>query len=183
MMGLTRLADFFGVRWERARPRLRLLIGVVVVALVGLAGLTPKAAFGVPLTWPYISLIAAVGWGRSGLAFAPMILLVVFGFAQDASQAPWGSHGLANLLTFGLIVAASQTFDTERAPGLGFAMPLIGLAAGVTLVWGIASVSVGHPVRVMPLLAAYLATVIVHLLISPLFDLGIRRGQVRGQAA
>ncbi len=183
MMGLTRLADFLGARWERARPRLRLFIGVLVIALVGLAGLTPKVAFGVPLTWPYISLIAAVGWGRSGLAFAPIILLIVFGFAQDASQAPWGSHGLANLLTYGLIVGASQTFDTDRTPGLGFALPLFGLFVGVALVWLIASISVGYPVRVMPLLAAYLATVIVHLMISPLFDLGIRRGQIRGQTA
>jgi hypothetical protein len=182
MMGLGSVADFLSMRWDAARPRLRLAIGALIVALVGLAGLTPKALFGVPLTWPYVSLIAAVGWGRSGLAFGPIILLVLFGFAQDASQAPWGSHGLANLLTFGLAVVVSQTFDGDRGSGAGFALPLACLFAGVALVWALASIAVGHAVRVTPMLAAYFATVIIYMLMAPLFDLGIRRG-LRGGAA
>ena len=91
MNWLSGIADSLAVRWEAARPRLRLLVGALVVLVIGMVGLTPKSFFGVPLAWPYVGLIAAVGWGRSGIAFGPMVLLVLFGFAQDASQAPWAA--------------------------------------------------------------------------------------------
>jgi hypothetical protein len=174
MNGLGGFADSLALRWEKARPRSRLIIGVLLVALIGLVGLTPKSLFGVQLSWPYIGLIAAVGWGRSGMAFGPMMFLVLFGFAQDASQAPWGSHGLANLLTFGLSVIVSQMADTERSPILSFVLPVVTLFFGIMLVWLVASVSSGHIARVTPMLTAYFATLVVHMLIAPLFDLGIR---------
>ncbi len=151
-----------------------------MVALIGMVGLTPKSFFGVPLAWPYVGLIAAVGWGRSGIAFGPMVLLVLFGFAQDASQAPWGSHGLANLLIFGLAALVNQTFDTERTPFLSFILPVVTLFSGIALVWITASISSGHIVRVTPMLTAYFATLVVHMLIAPLFDLGTRANLNRG---
>lgn len=176
MNWLSSFADSLALRWEGARPRTRLLIGALVVSLIGLAGLTPKSIMGVPLVWPYIGLIAAVGWGRSGFGFGPMMFLILFGFAQDASQAPWGSHGLANLLTYGLSALVTQTFDTERTPMMGFVLPVLTLFSGILLVWIVASISSGHLVRVLPVLTAYFATLIVHMLIAPLFDLGVRRG-------
>jgi len=172
---LSGIADSLAVRWEAARPRLRLLIGALVVLVIGMVGLTPKSFFGVPLAWPYVGLIAAVGWGRSGIAFGPMVLLVLFGFAQDASQAPWGSHGLANLLIFGLSAMVHQMFDTERTPFLSFILPVVTLFSGIALIWIVASISSGHIVRVTPLLTAYFATLVVHMLIAPLFDLGAQR--------
>ena len=181
MIGLSGLADGMVLRWENARPRSRLLIGALLVIAVGMVGLTPRSLFGVPLAWPYLGLIAAVGWGRSGMGFGPMALLLLFGFAQDASQAPWGSHGLANLLTYGLSAAVSQMADTERSPMLSFALPVVTLFFGITLVWLLASVSSGHVVRITPMLTAYFATLVVHMVIAPLFDLGIRRG-VQGGA-
>lgn len=183
MNWLSSIADSMAMRWDAARPRARLTVGVVVVVLIGLVGLTPKSLFGVPLAWPYVGLIAAVGWGRSGIGFGPMVLLVMFGFAQDASQAPWGSHGLANLLTFGLSAMVHQMFDTERTPFLSFILPVVTLFSGITLVWFVASISSGHFVRVTPMLTAYFATLVVHMLISPLFDLGIRRSVPSGGAA
>ena len=175
MNWLSGIADSLAVRWEAARPRLRLLIGALVVPVIGMVGLTPKSFFGVPLAWPYVGLIAAVGWGRSGIAFGPMVLLVLFGFAQDASQAPWGSHGLANLLIFGLSAMVHQMFDTERTPFLSFILPVVTLFSGIALIWIVASISSGHIVRVTPLLTAYFATLVVHMLIAPLFDLGAQR--------
>ncbi len=172
MNGLGEFADTLVLRWENARPRARLLIGAIIVALIGMAGLTPKSAFGVTLAWPYVGLIAAVGWGRAGLGFGPMFFLLVFGFAQDASQAPWGSHGFANLLTYGLAASVSQMADTERTPLLSFVLPVVTLFFGITLVWAVASVSSGHMVRITPTLTAYFATLVVHMLIAPLFDLG-----------
>ncbi len=183
MNWLSGFADSLALRWEGARPRWRLLIGAMIVAVIGLVGLTPKSFFGVPLAWPYVGLIAAVGWGRSGIGFGPMVLLVLFGFAQDASQAPWGSHGLANLLTYGLSAMVTQIFDAERTPFMGFILPVITLFCGITLVWFVASISSGHMVRVTPMLTAYFATLVVHMLIAPLFELGIRRGMRAGAAA
>jgi len=147
MNGLTQFADMFVLRWEGAKPRTRLVIGAVVVLLIGVVGLTPKSVFGMPLAWPYVGLIAAVGWGRSGLAFGPMVFLIFFGFAQDVSQAR-----------------------------LSFGLPVITLFLGMVLVWLAATVSSGHAVRIIPLMTAYFATLIVQMLIAPLFDLGIRRG-------
>ncbi|MEL7103244.1 MAG: hypothetical protein AAGL97_11895, partial [Pseudomonadota bacterium] len=101
--------------------------------------------------------------------------LLFFGFAQDASQAPWGSHGLANLLTYGFSAMVTQMADTERTPLLSFALPVVTLFFGITLVWLTASISSGHLVRITPMLTAYFATLVVHMLISPLFDLRARR--------
>ncbi len=180
MNWLSSIADSFALRWEGARPRSRLLIGAMVVALIGLVGLTPKSLFGVPLAWPYVGLIAAAGWGRSGIGFGPMLMLILFGFAQDASQAPWGSHGLANLMIYGLSAMVHSTFDTERTPFLSFILPVVTLFSGITLVWFVASISSGHFVRVTPMLTAYFATLVVHMMIAPLFDLGIRRSVPNG---
>lgn len=180
MNWLSGIADSLALRWEAAGPRTRLAVGAFVVALIGMVGLTPKSFLGVPLAWPYVGLIAAVGWGRSGIAFAPMAVLVLFGFAQDASQAPWGAHGLANLLIFGLAALVNQTFDTERTPFLSFILPVVTLFSGIALVWLVASVSSAHIVRVTPMLTAYFATLVVHMLIAPLFDLGTRAKVTRG---
>lgn len=180
MNWMSLVADGFALRWEAARPRSRLLIGAIVVALIGMVGLTPKSIFGVPLAWPYVGLIAAAGWGRSGIGFGPMVFLILFGFAQDASQAPWGSHGFANLMIFGLSAMLHQMFDTERTPFLSFILPVVTLFSGITLVWMVASVSSGHLVRVTPMLTAYFATLVVHMLIAPLFDLGVRRSAANG---
>lgn len=180
MMSISEFADRLALRWDGARPRTRLIFGAMLVILIGMIGLTPKSLFGLTLAWPYLGLIAAVGWGRSGLGFAPMALLVLFGFAQDASQAPWGSHGLANLLTYGLAAMVTQMADTERSPLLSFVLPVVTLFLGISLVWLVASVSSGHVVRITPMLTAYFATLVVHMVISPLFDLGIRRGNAGG---
>jgi len=180
--GLSGIPDWLALRWENARPRTRLIVGTIVVAIIGLVGLTPKTFFGVPLAWPYVGLIAAVGWGRSGLGFGPMIFLVAFGFAQDASQAPWGSHGLANLLVFGFSAQVSKMVDTERTPLLSFALPVVTLFFGIALVWLTASISSGHLVRITPMLTAYFATLVAHMLISPLFDLRAHRRMTSGVA-
>ena len=175
MNGVSGFADGVALRWENAPPRTRLMVGGLIAILIGMVGLTPKSFFGVTLAWPYVGLIAAVGWGRSGLRFGPMLFLLLFGFAQDASQAPWGSHGLANLLTYGFSAMVTQMVDTERTPLLSFLLPVVALFFGITLVWIAASISSGHVVRVTPLLTAYFATLVVHMLMASLFDLNAQR--------
>lgn len=169
--------------WHSARARTRLAVGAGLVMGIGLAGLTPNVFFDLTLSWPYAALIAAVGWGRSGLGFAPMILLALFGFAQDVTaSAPIGSFALVNFLTFGASSGLSQTFDIERSPGMNYGLPLVLIGFGMMLVWLLASFAGGHIVRVVPLISAYLATIFLHMLIGPLFDLGIRRGDSGGTA-
>ena len=164
-------------RWSVARPAVRLSIGILVVILIGLIGMTPKAIFGVPVAWPYIGIIAAVGWGRSGLAFGPMIALVLFGFVQDSSQAPWGAHGLANLAAYGFTAGLAKIAENDSQSAFGFAIPILGLVVGVFSVWVLASASAGALAKVLPLLAALMVSILVHILIHPVFDL-VQRGSV-----
>lgn len=167
--------------WQRTGPTGRLLVGVLIIALVTLAGLTPKYVFGMELVFPYMGLIAAIGWGRAGFALAPMIFLLIFGFADDVSQAPWGSHGLANLLTYGFAASLFQTFDIERNPLMNIGLPFVCTLVGIVLIWTLASVSLGQPARAAPLVSAFIATIFVQSFAAPLFDLGIRHGLSGGR--
>lgn len=178
--GLPQLAGL-GRWWQSSRARTRLAVGGLIVVMIGVAGLTPNVLFDVTLSWPYAALIAAVGWGRSGLGFGPMILLLGFGFAQDVTaSAPIGCFALVNFVTFGASAGLSQTFDIERSPGMNYGLPLALLAFGMLMVWLLASFAGGHIVRVVPLISAFLATLFLHMLIAPVFDLGIRRGSHAG---
>ncbi len=152
--------------------------------MIGLTGLTPNVFLGQTLVWPYAALIAAAGWGRSGLAFGPLILLVCFGLAQDVtSGAPIGCFALVNVLVFGASASLSQTFDMERSPGMNFAVPVLAILLGFALVWMVASLSGGHIARIAPLVGAFLATVFVNVIAGRLFDLGVRRGLPGGVPA
>lgn len=163
--------------WGGARARLRLAVGFVLVAMIGLGGLTPNVFFGLTLSWPYAALIAAVGWGRSGLAFGPMAALTLFGFAQDVTtSAPLGCFALVNLATYGASASVSQMFDIERSQGMNYGLPILMLVFGMFLVWLLASFATAHVARIAPLFSALLATIFLHMLIAPVFDLGIRRG-------
>ena len=166
--------------WEAARPRLRLAVGAVLIGLIGLMGLTPNVLFGTTISWPYMALIAAIGWGRAGLGFTPMLILIVFGFAQDVTaSAPLGSFALVNLATYGITAVLYQAFDAERSPGVNYGLPLVLLFIGMSFVWLLASLSSSYPVRVTPLMASLLATLFVQMMVAPLFDLGVRASSNR----
>ncbi len=184
---MTKGIPFFGSVtrwWEGARARVRLAVGAGLVGVLGLTGLTPNVLFDLTLSWPYAALIAAVGWGRSGLAFGPMVMLVLFGFAQDVTaSAPLGCFALVNLATYGASAGVSQTFDIERSRGMNYGLPVLMLIMGMVLVWLLASFASAHMVRVIPLISVLLATIFLHMLIAPVFDLGIRRGGSAGVAA
>ncbi|MEL6830480.1 MAG: hypothetical protein AAFO63_10125 [Pseudomonadota bacterium] len=163
--------------WSEARPGTRLAIGATLVAFVGLSGLTPTLFFGVALAWPYAALIAAIGWGRGGFAFTPVALLILFGIAQDVTaSAPLGSFGLINLLVYGASAILHQTFDSERSPELVLALPMILLVFAFIVVWAFASLVSGHVIRIEPLAAALISTAALQLILSSIFDLGVRPG-------
>lgn len=166
--------------WENARPDIRLLIGALLVALIGLAGLTPTY-FGVTLSWPFAAFIAATGWGSGGIAMRPMLLLILFGFAQDVSMifAPLGAFALINVLVFGISAGLHQTFDTDRSGGIAVIIPLVCITSGFVMLWIIASLTTGAPVRVLPLMLSLFSTLAMYVLIAPVFDLG-RRPDERG---
>ncbi|MEM8616957.1 MAG: hypothetical protein AAGF20_08490 [Pseudomonadota bacterium] len=165
-------------RWTASRFPIRFAVGGSLVAAIGLAGLTPNVFLNLTVAWPYAALIAAVGWGRSGLGIAPILALLIFGFAQDVTaSAPLGCHGLINLLTYGAVAGLAYAFQFERSPALAFAEPLVMLAFGMALVWVMASLVSGHLEKAAPLMSSGFATIFLYMLIGPLFDLGRRRGQ------
>lgn len=183
MVRLRQIADLITQNWARAGLRLRLLIGALLVAAIGLAGLTPNSVFSLNVSWPYAAFIAAAGWGRSGLAFAPMLVLLAFGFVQDETTfAPLGMFGLLNIIILGFSAWLHQTFDTERSPILSYGLPILVIVSGFIMLWIFASIVSSHPVRIVPILGALLSTICVHMIAAPVFDLGLRH-QSTGQGA
>jgi len=158
--------------WQRAGPTPRLLAGTLVVIAIGFAGLSPRSVMGVELAWPYGGLCAAIGWSRIGLSLRPMAMLVMLGLAQDISfNAPLGCFAIVNLMTYGVHAAASETLELERDLVMARLVSLAGLAFGFFVVWLIASALSGQAARVMPLLAAWVSSVLTYALIHPVFDL------------
>ena len=166
--------------WENARPDIRLLIGALLVTLIGVAGLTPTY-FGMTLSWPFAAFVAATAWGSGGIAMRPMVLLILFGFAQDVSMvfAPLGVFALLNIIVFGLSAGLHQAFDTDRSGGVVVSIPVACLLAGFSMLWIIASLTNGSAVRVLPILLSLFSTLALYVLISSMFDLG-RRPDERG---
>lgn len=171
----------FGRIWSEAGPTSRLVVGTLLVAVIGLIGLTPKSVFGTELTWPYAALVAACGWGRSGLGFRPMAILVLLGFAQDVSAyAPLGCFGFINLSAFGLSALVHRSFDRERAPVITTLSPIIIYALAFSLVWLFASFNGNHMVQLTPLVQTFVITYILHIIFAPVFDLGRPAGRLSG---
>ncbi|MGB3624346.1 MAG: hypothetical protein WA989_00860 [Henriciella sp.] len=170
--------------WGEAGPTSRLVIGTVLVVIIGLAGLNPQTLFGNELVWPYASLVAAIGWGRSGLALRPMAILVILGVAQDVSAyAPLGCFGFINLSVFGLSAGISRTFDRERAPIITIIAPVVLYSFAFSLVWLLASFASGHVVQMSPLISAFVVTYFLHMLVAPVFNLGRRIAPLTGSLA
>ena len=167
--------------WSEAGESSRLAAGTLLVVVIGLIGLTPKSVFGAELTWPYAAMVAACCWGRSGLAFRPMAVLLLLGFAQDVSAyAPLGCFGFINLTMLGLSTLVHRSFDRERAPGITTLSPILIYAVGFFLVWLFASFNSNHIVQATPLVQAYVVTYIFHIITAPAFDLGRRAGPLTG---
>ncbi|MEM1086677.1 MAG: hypothetical protein AAGH90_03040 [Pseudomonadota bacterium] len=166
--------------WRSSGSDLRLIIGAAVVVVIGVAGLTPTY-FGIALSWPFAAFVAATAWGSGGVAMRPMMLLILFGFAQDISMifAPIGVFALLNLIVFGLSAGLHQLFDTDRSAGAALIIPLACLFSGFLLLWVIASLTNGSVVRLLPILLSLISTVALYVLIAPIFDLG-RRPDQRG---
>lgn len=170
--------------WREAGPTSRLVVGTLIVIIIGVVGLTPKTLFGTELVWPYAALVAAIGWGRSGVAFRPMALLVFLGIAQDVSAyAPLGCFGFINLAVFGLSATVSRAFDRERAPIISTVAPVVLYAFAFSLVWLLASFASGHAVQISPLITTFAVTYLLHMLIAPVFDLGRRIVPMTGSLA
>ena len=175
-----RLSAISGI-WAETGPTSRFLIGTLIVAAIGLIGLTPKTLFDTELVWPYASLVAAIGWGRSGLGFRPMVVLVIFGLAQDVSAyAPLGCFGFINLAAYGASSLIARSFDRERNPLISTVAPVVLYAVSFLLVWLFASFSGNHLVQLSPLVNVFVVTYILHILTAPVFDLGRRVGPLAG---
>ncbi|MEL7130727.1 MAG: hypothetical protein AAGK23_14395, partial [Pseudomonadota bacterium] len=122
--------------WQRTRPTARMLVGAIIIALIGLVGLTPKTIFGVQLIWPYAGLWGAVGWASAGLALRPMLLLCLFGIAQDVFfVGPIGNFMLVNLITYGVAATLGETLDVETDPVRALMVSAVSMGAGFAALW------------------------------------------------
>jgi hypothetical protein len=167
--------------WAQFGPTPRLIVGAVVIVIIGLIGMTPKVVGGFTIPWPYAAFWGAVGWGRVGLSLRPMVLLVLFGFAQDFGfDAPLGCFALLNLIVYGLSAAIADTLDV-RQPLIAIVAPAVLFCAVFLLTWMLASLLEDHPVRVWPLLRTLLVTGLSYALIQIVFDLGRKPGEIAGR--
>jgi hypothetical protein len=150
-----------------------LLFGALIVAIIGLWGLTPKTVFGVTIAWPYAALWGAIGWGRVGLSLRPMLVLIVFGLILDInSNAPLGCFVVMNLVTYGLSAAVAGMLDVDSDPIMAVVVPAALLLAGHVVLWIIASFFTDFPQRVTPLLFHLVTTGIGYALFANAFHLG-----------
>lgn len=168
--------------WSQTGPTLRLVVGVCLIAVIGLVGLTEKTLFGVAVPWPHAALWGAVGWGAVGLSLRPMAALTLLGFAQDiAFVAPLGCFVLVNLSIYGLSAAVSESIDPETDPLISWLAPVALIAAGFFALWIIASSVADHAVQVWPLLLAYFSTAGLYFVVGGVFRLGRAPGEPAGQ--
>ena len=164
--------------WSRARPNTRLLAGAALIALVGLIGLTPKSLFDLDLIWPYAALWGAAGWASAGLSLRPMLILCVFGVAQDISfHSPIGSFMLVNLATYGTAALVSETLDVEADPVKALLVAGLAMAVGFAVMWFMASAAADHAVRLLPVLSVFVVTLFLFVPFARLFRLGGRPGE------
>lgn len=167
--------------WSSSGPSARLLFGGFLILTIGILGLTPKHFMGQAVIWPYASLWGAIGWGRVGLSFRPMILLILFGIAQDINtNAPLGCFVIVNLVTYGMSAAAADTFDLENSAILSVLIQTGLLTLGFLIVWLEASILQEHLVRLLPLLRSLIITGVTFAIVHKVFDLGRAPGRARG---
>lgn len=163
--------------WRRTGPGRRLLAGLGALLLIWFLGLIQTGLTGLSLPWPFVLLVAAVGWSRRGLSLRPMMAIVVLGLAQDLSHAaPFGSFAIAGLATYALHAGIIRSLDVERDPVLSAAMPFLSLTAGVILIWIVASNVAGHAAELATLAASWLATLLLYAIVHPMLDLNTRSG-------
>ena len=93
--------------------------------------------------------------------------------------APLGVFALINVIVFGISAGLHQTFDTDRSGGMAAIIPLVCITSGFVMLWIIASLTTGAPVRVLPLILSLFSTLAMYVLIASVFDLG-RRPDERG---
>ncbi|MEM7661074.1 MAG: hypothetical protein AAF292_02400 [Pseudomonadota bacterium] len=159
--------------WQRTNSGAQLLVGVILIAVVGLFGLTRKSMFGIELIWPYAAMWGAVGWASVGLSLRPMVILVAFGLAQDVSfNAPLGSFVLVNLSTYALSAALRETFDVDSDPVRALFAAAAAMGCGTFVLWVLASSTADQVVQLVPLLAVYAVTLILFVPVAGAFRLG-----------
>lgn len=158
-----------------------MLIGFSLVALVGLVGQTPKFLFGVQIVWPHAALWAAVGWASVGMSLRPMLLLCLFGLAQDVSfSGPLAVFWIVNLSAYGVAAWLSGILDVEKDPVQALVVAAVSMAVAFFVLWLLASATANHAVRLLPRLQEWLITLLVFLPIAPVFRLGGRPGMRLG---
>jgi hypothetical protein len=179
----TRAASRRKGLWSGLGPTPRLIAGALIIIATGMAGLMPREVWGMTIPWPYAAFWGAVGWGRVGLSLRPMILLVLFGLAQDIGMnAPLGCFALINLIVYGLSALVADTVDV-RQPLAALLAPFALFFAGFLMCWILAGFLSNHLTSPLMPLTTMLFTGAVYGIIHRAFDLGRRPGEIEGRGA
>jgi len=164
-----------------ASPAVRLSQAVSMIVPLGfglfgiLLGILPlRLDLGVSFT-PLFALMPIYFWGLFRPAILPSGAVFALGLAQDLlSGAPVGLHALAFMLAFALVVAQRPLFSQRLLQGAWFGFALTAAFATVAI-WIVSSIYTGEPQSLLPVLAQWIASVIVYPMAANLFILTERR--------
>lgn len=156
----------------RSGRSVRILSGLGLVALLGVADQFRLEQGWSNLAWPNAALWAAAGWGLSGLAIRPMLLLVLIGLAQDiVLRAPLGAFVVVNLAAFGTAAFLTRRQDRDGGTARGLLFGFLAILAGFAALTALAvTANEGSP-RLPALIADVSVTLIGFVLVFPLFNL------------
>lgn len=173
MVGGTKTGGRAGAKSSpRSGRTIRILIGTLVVIVAGVISQSPLILESPEWPLPNVALWAAAGWGLTGLALRPMLLLIVFGFAQDIQiGAPIGASIVVNLAAFGAAAYMSQRTERETNDAGGLLYASLAIIVGfIALVLLAMTVSQSSP-RLLPLFGDLGVTLLLFLVFFPLFNL------------
>lgn len=151
---------------------IRILIGTLIVIVAGVISQSPLILESPEWPLPNVALWAAAGWGLTGLAVRPMLLLIAFGFAQDIQiGAPIGASIVVNLVAFGASAYLSSRTEREVSDTANLLYALLAIVAGfIALVLLAMTVSQSSP-RLLPILGDLGVTTLLFLIFFPFFNL------------
>ena len=161
----------------------RIIIGTLVVIIAGMVQQSPLVMSSPELPWPNVALWAAAGWGLTGLAIRPMLLLIAFGFAQDIQvDAPVGAFIVVNLVAFGASAFLAQRMEREVSDGMGLFYALLAILAGFIAMTLLAVAVTQSSPRLLPILGDLGVTLLLFLVLFPVFNLpSSEDGMFRGR--
>ncbi len=167
--------------WRGTGLNGRLGAGVLVLAVLTFLWDMAAGLVDLPVAWPVLGFVAAAGWARLGLSVRPMTVLMLLGLVADSVVlAPFGVFPLAYLTAYALLASAGLVMGGEADPLTGRLLPMIGMAAGLLVIWAFASVLTSGAAARLPLVFDWAACCLLYLAFEGVFDLESAKTAAKG---